>query len=57
MAKLKVLQATKSWHTSSEILGLQFLTSLKEIRLDDRLKEIVQQKLAEYPNNVVLKMV
>ena len=56
MPKLKVLQATKSWHTSSEILGLQFLTSLKEIRLDDRLKEIVQQKLAEYPNNVVLKM-
>lgn len=59
MPKLKVLQATTSWHshTPGEISGLQFLTSLKEIRLDeDGLKEIVQRTLAEYPNDVVLKM-
>jgi len=56
MPRLMVVQPTKSWHTPGEISGLQYLTSLKEIRLDDRLKEIVQQKLAEYPNNVVLKM-
>ncbi|KAG2565686.1 hypothetical protein PVAP13_7NG131736 [Panicum virgatum] len=53
-----VLQGTV-WCNSRlrEVSGLEFLTSLKEIRLDsDRAKELVQSKLAEYSNNVTIKM-
>jgi len=40
-----------------EVSGLEFLTSLKEIRLDSGpVKELVQSKLAGYSNNVTLKM-
>jgi len=56
--KLEVLQATERCNSSlGEVSGLEFLTSLKEIRLDSgRVKELVQSKLAEYSNNVTLKM-
>ena len=55
--KLEVLQATERGNRLREVSGLEFLTSLKEIRLDsDRDKELVQSKLAEYSNNVTLKM-
>jgi len=56
--KLEVLQATERCNSRlREVSGLEFLTSLKEIRLDsDRDKELVQSKLAEYSNNVTLKM-
>jgi len=56
--KLEVLQATKRCNRRlREVSGLEFLTSLKEIRLDrGRVKELVQSKLAEYSNNVTLKM-
>jgi len=52
--KLELLQA----HCNlEEVSGLEFLTSLKEIRLGSgRVKELVQSKLAEYSNNVTLKM-
>ena len=52
--KLELLQAR---YNLDDVSGLEFLTSLKEIRLDsDRDKELVQSKLAEYSNNVTLKM-
>ena len=52
--KLELLQARCNL---DEVSGLEFLTSLKEIRLgSDRDKELVQSKLAEYSNNVTLKM-
>jgi len=55
--KLEVLQATERGNRLREVSGLEFLTSLKEIRLDSGLvKELVQSKLAEYSNNVTLKM-
>ena len=56
--KLEVLQATERCNRHSmEVSGLEFLTSLKEIRLDSgRVKELVQSKLAGYSNNVTLKM-
>ena len=55
--KLEVLQATEGSFGLREVSGLEFLTSLKEIRLDSgRVKELVQSKLAEYSNNVTLKM-
>ena len=55
--KLEVLQATGWCNGLREVSGLEFLTSLKEIRLDSgRVKELVQSKLAEYSNNVTLKM-
>ncbi|KAL6658284.1 hypothetical protein ACP70R_003870 [Stipagrostis hirtigluma subsp. patula] len=58
MPKLEVLQATKRCRILQTITGLHFLTSLKEIRLDDgrRHKKTIQRALAEYPNNVTLKM-
>ena len=56
--KLEVLQATERCNRRlREVSGLEFLTSLKEIRLDSgRVKELVQSELAEYSNNVTLKM-
>jgi len=52
--KLELLQARCDL---DEVSGLEFLTSLKEIRLGSgRVKELVQSKLAEYSNNVTLKM-
>ena len=55
--KLEVLQATEGSFGLRKVSGLEFLTSLKEIRLDSgRVKELVQSKLAEYSNNVTLKM-
>jgi len=55
--KLEVLQATGLCRRLREVSGLEFLTSLKEIRLGSgRVKELVQSKLAEYSNNVTLKM-
>lgn len=57
MPKLGVLQATHKYRVLKEVSGLQHLTSLKEIRLDNgRVKELVQRKLAEYKNSVTLKM-
>jgi len=56
--KLEVLQATERCNSRlREVSGLEFLTSLKEIRLGSgRVKELVQSKLAESSNNVTLKM-
>ena len=56
--KLEVLQATKRCNRRlREVSGLEFLTSLKEIRLGNgRVKELVLSKLAGYSNNVTLKM-
>jgi hypothetical protein len=52
--KLELLQACCDL---DEVSGLEFLTSLKEIRLNSwRVKKLVQSKLAEYSNNVTLKM-
>jgi len=52
--KLELLQACCYLE---EVSGLEFLTSLKEIRLDSGpVKELVQSKLAKYSNNVTLKM-
>ncbi|CAL4982027.1 unnamed protein product [Urochloa decumbens] len=57
MPKLEVFQAYKCEHIPKpEFSGLQFLTSLKEIRLDDYLKEKVQSQLDEHPNNVIVKL-
>jgi len=55
--KLEVLQATGWCHSLREVSGLEFLSSLKEIRLDiGPVKDLVQSKLAGYSNNVTLKM-
>ncbi|KAL6885466.1 hypothetical protein ACP4OV_010245 [Aristida adscensionis] len=57
MPKLEVLHAAwRCWHLE-EVLGLHFLTSLKEIWLENgAVKKLVQRKLEKYTNNVTLKM-
>ncbi|GJN07338.1 hypothetical protein PR202_ga25162 [Eleusine coracana subsp. coracana] len=56
MSKLELLQIYKCWFLE-EISGLQFLINLKEIWVDNNLnKEQVQRKLAEYPNQITLKL-
>jgi hypothetical protein len=54
--KLEVLQANRCTLVQG-FPGLHYLTSLKEIRMDRYgPKEIVQNQLAEHPNNVILKL-
>ncbi|CAN6374508.1 unnamed protein product [Urochloa humidicola] len=57
MPKLEVFQAYRCEEiVKPEFSGLRFLTSLKEIRVDDYLKETVQSQLAEHTNNVIVKL-
>ena len=54
--KLEVLQGNRCTLVQG-FPGLHYLTSLMEIQMDrDDPKEIVQNQLAEHPNNVILKL-
>ncbi|TKW19756.1 hypothetical protein SEVIR_4G041100v4 [Setaria viridis] len=63
MPKLELLQADQwgeHWEGRQEFTGLRYLTKLKEIwlgsQISEEFKENVQNQLAEYPNNVSLKL-
>ncbi|CAO2141108.1 unnamed protein product [Urochloa humidicola] len=58
MPKLEVFQAYRCQEiVKPEFSGLRFLTSLKEMRVDDYLKEKVKSQLDEHPNNVIVKLI